>query len=135
MALGTTRRPYPRRMGTRWILHTETKGTGAQMVPLDKPTQRSRDPERVFVRDEARRAPKPEPATPRAPREFRIVDVMTRRELATGVLLGEALALLRGVRSVVDVNVYVWDQQRLRWHQLTFEEQHALVDLAARQAA
>jgi hypothetical protein len=122
-------------MGTTWILHTETKGTGAQMVPLNKATQRSRDPERVFVRDRAGRARQPESPKPRARREFRIVDVMTRRELASGVPVGEALAVLRGVRSVVDVWVYVWEQDRVRWRQLTFEEQHRLMDLAVRQAA
>jgi hypothetical protein len=51
------------------------------------------------------------------------------------VPVDEALAVLRGVRSVVDVNVYVWDQDRVRWRQLTFEEQHRLMDLAVRQAA
>jgi hypothetical protein len=122
-------------MGTTWILHTETKGTGAQMVPWTKATQRSRDPERVFVRDKAGRARQPESPKPRARRKFRIVDVMTRRELASGVPVDEALAVLRGVRSVVDVNVYVWDQDRVRWRQLTFEEQHRLMDLAVRQAA
>jgi hypothetical protein len=122
-------------MGTTWILHTETKGTGAQMVPLNKATQRSRDPERVFVRDKAGRARQPESPKLRARREFRIVDVMTRRELASSVPVGEALAVLRGVRSVVDVWVYVWEQDRVRWRQLTFEEQHRLMDLAVRQAA
>ena len=117
-------------MGTTWILHTETKGTGAQMVPLDKAPQRSRDPERVFVREKAGRAPQPESPKPKAPREFRIVDVMTRRELVSGVPVGEALAVLRGVRSVVDVNVYLWEEKRARWRQLTFEEEHALMDLA-----
>jgi hypothetical protein len=63
-------------MGKMWVLHTETKGTGATVVPLERATERSA-PEPLSVP----RKPKPrepEPPKPRGPVRFRVVDVMTR---------------------------------------------------------
>lgn len=68
-------------MGKTWVLHTETKGTGAQMVPLEQKTKRSTMSEPVFVQRKpiaAREADAPEP---RGPRRFRVVDLMTRQTL------------------------------------------------------
>ena len=62
-------------MGRVWVLDTETKGTGAEMVPLDK-----------------------------------------------------ALKVLNGVRSIVDVNVFVWQPKAQRWRLLTLDERRALWD-------
>jgi hypothetical protein len=64
-----------------------------------------------------------------------VVDVMTRRRLLDGASIRDALEVLREVRSVVDVNVYVWEKNRRRWRPLTFEEQHAMMKLAAEQVA
>src|SRR5436305_311077 len=36
-------------MAKEWVLHTETKGTGAQMVPLESVTTRSGATQPVFV--------------------------------------------------------------------------------------
>jgi hypothetical protein len=116
-------------MGKTWILQTETKGTGATMVPLERATKRSA-PEPLSVP----RKPKPrEPKPPelRAPRRFRVVDVMTRQSLIDDASAAETVAALRGVRSIVDVNVYVWQEERERWRVLTFPEQRALFDAAA----
>ena|SRR5947209_3376916 len=116
-------------MGTTWILRTETKGTGAQMVPLESVTQRSSPTEPVFVpRKPARR--KAAPTVTRAPRKFRIIDVMTRRQLADDVSGRAALEVLKAVRSTVDVNVYVWLEDRERWQLLTLAEQRAMWELA-----
>src|SRR5437588_3733249 len=60
-----------------WILHTETKGTGAQMVPLESVQKRPTTVEPVFVLREGAQARKPPESKPRARRRFRIVDVMT----------------------------------------------------------
>ncbi len=125
---------YARAMGTTWVLHTETKGTGAQMVPLEKAQERPASAEPVFVPRE--RAPVDESRAPEPvePRRFRIVDVMTRRTLLDGASIRDALTVLREVRSAVDVNVYVWEKDRQRWRPLAFEEQHAMMDLAATEA-
>ena len=115
-----------------WVLDTETKGTGAQMVPLEKlledPSARSAP---LFV--PRKRRPKPEPPPePKPARRFKLVDVMTRKVLAEdadGRALIEALA---GLRSVVDVHISVWDPDDERWRLLTFAEQKAIWALRER---
>jgi hypothetical protein len=117
-------------MGETWILHTETKGTGATMVPLERVTRGRPAPEPLSVPPKPKpRAPKP--PEPRAPRRFRVVDVMTRRSLVEGATAVETVAALRDVRSIIDVNVYVWQDERERWRLLSFTEQRALFDAAA----
>lgn len=119
-------------MSTAWVLHTETKGTGANMVPLERVTKRSAAPEPVFVPGNPRPR-EPDAPQPRAPRRFRVVDLMTRQRLADDVHAAEATEALRDVRSVVDVNVFVWQEERERWRLLTFSEKRTLFDLAAAQ--
>ena len=116
-------------MAKTWVLHTETKGTGANMVPLERTTKRSSVSEPVFVpRKPGHKAP-PAPA-PRPARRFSVVDVLSRQHLVADVSAAEAIESLRGVRSIVDVNVYVWQEDRGRWRLLTFPEQRAMFDLA-----
>jgi hypothetical protein len=122
-------------MAKTWILHTETKGTGAQMVPLERRDKR-RDPmEPVFVRRTLHPAPESAEPEAAAPRRFRVLDVMTRELLVDDVGAREAVAALREVRSVVDVNVYVWQPEHDQWRRLTLDEQHTLLDLAHADAA
>ena len=114
-------------MGKTWILKTETKGTGATMVPLDRVTQREADREPLHVpRKPAPRAP--EPPAPRAPRRFRVVDLMTREILVDDAGAAETVAALKDVRSTVDVTVSVWDDGRSRWRPLTLAEQGTLFE-------
>jgi hypothetical protein len=109
-----------------WVLDTETKGTGAEMVPLDK-VRRKPAPRSAPLRVPPKRRPRePKPAEPRAPRRFRVVDVATREVLADGVGAREALDVLGGVRSSVDVSVSVWEPERDRWRLLTLPEQRTL---------
>jgi hypothetical protein len=117
-------------MGKRWVLHTETKGTGAQMVPLESVEKRASHVEPVFVPRKPARPDEPEPPKPRAPRMFKVVDLMTRQELADGVVAQEALDVLSDARSIVDVNVYVWQEERERWRPLTFAERRVMWDQA-----
>jgi hypothetical protein len=115
-------------MGRVWVLDTETKGTGAEMVPLDqvlkKPAPR-REP--LFVPPKQPR-PDPKPAEPKAPRRFRILDVATRAVLADDVSARDALRTLSDVRSSVDVQVYVWEPKDEHWRLLTLGEQRVLWD-------
>jgi hypothetical protein len=116
-------------MGTTWVLDTETKGTGAHMVPLERRQQRSAAPEPVSVP----RKPKPrapEPPQPKLPHRFRVVDVMTRQNIVDDVGAAEAAEALRDVRSIVDVSIFVWQPERERWRRLTFSEQRTMFDLA-----
>ena len=89
-------------MGKTWVLHTETKGTGANMVPLERTRSRSSDSEPMFV------PPKPRPQQPEAPKP------KTPHRF-----------------KVVDVNVFVWHEERQDWRLLTLGEQRAMMQLAA----
>jgi hypothetical protein len=116
-------------MGRTWILQSETKGTGATMVPIDGAAKRASTPEPLHVpRKQQPRTPAP-PA-PRAPRRFRVLDVMTRQTLLDDGSAAEAVEALKEVRSTVDVTVSVWDDGRLRWRPLTLAEQRALFEFA-----
>jgi hypothetical protein len=118
-------------MGRTWVLDTETKGTGAHMVPLERVTRRSSVVEPVFVPRAPAMPDRPETpaARPRAPRRFRVIDVQTRQALAADVPTREAVDVLSGVRSLLDVNVYTWDEERSRWRLLTVSEQRTLWEL------
>jgi hypothetical protein len=108
--------------GHVWVLDTETKGTGANMVPLDRVLRKPGSPDSVpgFVfRKLERRTEEPEP---REPYRFKIVDLLTRRTLAEDVDAREAVQALEGVRSIVDVSMFVWESEADRWRLLTFDE-------------
>jgi hypothetical protein len=118
-------------MARKWILDTETKGTGAQMVPLDKAEEKQAASGRgVIVAPEHRERP-PKERKPHGPRRFKVVDVMTREALGQDLDARAAVDLLKGVRSFVDVSVYVWEDQAGAWQQLTQREQRMLWDRAA----
>jgi hypothetical protein len=116
-------------MGTTWILDTETKGTGANMVPLERKQKRSTAPEPLSVPRKPQPR-EPEPPKPKLPHRFRIVDLMTQQNIVDDVGAAEAVDALRDVRSTVDVTVYVWHPERERWRRLTFSEQRSMFDLA-----
>ena len=108
------------------MLDTETKGTGAHMVPLDGPeSQEPRPPQRIWV--PPKRTPRPpEPPKPRPPRRFRVIDVVTRQVLQEDGSVRETLALLGGVERMHDVNLYVWEPGEERWRLLHIAEQRAV---------
>ena len=100
------------------------------MVPLESVEKRASVVEPVFVPRKPAKPVETAPPHPREPRRFRVVDLMTRQELADGVLAQEALDVLRNARSIVDVNVYVWQEERERWRPLTFAERRVMWDRA-----
>ena|GEM_PF-1550793 len=114
-------------MATTWILHTETKGTGAQMVPLQSVKRRPAPAEPLSVPRKPARRRKPDAPQAKTPRRFRIVDVMTRRVLLDDAGTRAAVDALRALRSV-DVNVYTWHEGL--WRLLTLGEQGALIEWA-----
>ncbi len=111
-----------------WVLDTETKGTGANMVPLGRILKRGSERAPGFRLP--RRRPRP-PATPEArrPHRFRIVDVMTRQVLADDVDARGAIRVLEDVRSIVDISVYAWDESAQDWVRLSFGETKSLWSL------
>jgi hypothetical protein len=122
-------------MAKIWVLDTETKGTGAEMVPLEKVLERrpGRDLRPEFVAPGSRREPPADaPAPAKEPYRFKVLNVMTRQVLAEDVDARTTLELLRGFRSVVDVTVSVWDGELDRWRVLTLDEQKRLWGLRNR---
>jgi hypothetical protein len=115
-------------MAKTWVLETETKGTGARVVPLEKAGRRP-GPERelstfTFKRDPAKRAgerPAPAPAL-----RFRVTDVLGARELARDIDARATIALLEHMRSVLDARVHVWMPSSGRWRLLTLDEHKLL---------
>jgi hypothetical protein len=118
---------------TAWVLDTETKGTGAEMVPLERLEERkrlkgARERIRVIARGEpdAQSETRPDAEAPRVPRRFKVVNVLSRQLLADDVGLSEALEALRDVDSVVDANVYIWEPDEEDWRPLTLSERRTL---------
>jgi hypothetical protein len=116
----------------RWVLDHETKGTGAQMLPLDKVRDSTRTTRGPVVVREVQPLPEKAPE-PLGPRKFKIVDVMTRQVLAEDVGARTAVDVLEGIRSVVDVNVYVWRDSVQEWLQLSQRDRRTLWELRGRQ--
>ena len=120
-------------MAKVWVLDTETKGTGAEMVPLDKVQRRPAPSKEPFWVPPERHPRAPKPAEPRAPLKFRIVDVLSRSVLADDAGAREAVDVLNGVRSIVDVQVYI--REREQWRLLTLDELRTLWGARTRQPA
>jgi hypothetical protein len=113
-------------MRKTWVLDTETKGTGAQMVPLEKVLKKPAPKPR---RPAARAKPKPAApgaVEPKQPPEFKVVDAMTRQVLAEGASTRATVDLLREVRSQVDVSIYAWERMTETWRPLTPREKKLL---------
>jgi hypothetical protein len=122
-------------MAKVWVLDTGTKGTGASVVPLEKaPAEPTANPELPYV--PPKRAPRPpKPPEPRKPRRFKVVDVVSKDVLAEDADARATVDVLRDVRSVVDVIIYVRRPEAESWRMLTFTEQKALWRLRTRSAA
>jgi hypothetical protein len=119
-----------------WVLDTETKGTGAQMVPLEKAIKRpAGEPERRHARPVPKPARREKPPQPTPPRRFRVIDARSRQMLAEDANAPETIALLRDVEQPVDVSVYVWEPKPETWRLLTGREKSLLWQLRRRPRA
>ena len=131
-------------MAKTWILETSTKGTGANIVPLDDEPDAPepapapvRERERLWVHKPTNPRPAPEPE-PKRPHRFKVVEITTHRVLAEDADARATIAALRDVYSIVDVTISVWSEKDGRYRLLTHGEQKTLWDLRdaqARQAA
>jgi hypothetical protein len=119
-------------MAKTWVLETSTKGTGANIVPLEEREAPDRGRERareaLWVHKPTRPRPAPEPE-PRRPHRFRVVEVTTHRVLAEDADARATIAVLRDVHSIVDVAISVWSEKDGRYRLLTHGEQKTLWDL------
>jgi hypothetical protein len=113
-------------MRKTWVLDTETKGTGAEMVPLEKtlkPERIERDLALVELDRPARPREEPEPLVPLA---FKIVDVMGARVVGEDIDVREAVELLGDMSSPLDARIYVRSGKTGRWRLLTLDERKVL---------
>ena len=118
-------------MAKKWVLDTETKGTGAQVLPLER-SFGSPPGNRPAVRGSPRAQAHtgPEPARPR---RFKVVDVMTREVLAEGASTRATVETAgRHPERTVDVAIYVWSDRAEKWEPLSFAESKMLWDFRGR---
>jgi hypothetical protein len=113
-------------MGKVWVLDTETKGTGAEIRPLETADEGVLKGGQSAIVVRERRPKPPKPAEPTGPRRFKVVDVMTKRVLAADAPLDATVELLEGVRSIVDVGISVWEPKAARWQELSLREKQML---------
>jgi hypothetical protein len=116
-------------MSKTWVLDTSTKGTGANVVPLESVTRKPEPGAKKRLAAPKKRLPKREkqPA-PRLPRRFKVVDLMSSEVLAEGAGMRATLDVLGEVHSPVDVRIFVWDDKADGWRLLTLSEQRAMWD-------
>jgi hypothetical protein len=113
-------------MAKIWVLDTDTKGTGAQMVPLEKALESKAPAGQPVARVRKRRPRPPKPPEPKQPSRFKVVDVVTRQVLAEDATARVTIDVLKDVRSIVDVDVSVWVPESAKWRRLTLGEQRSL---------
>jgi hypothetical protein len=113
-------------MAKTWILDTETKGTGAHVVPFEKALATTVE-EQDLATVTLERPPRARAVeAPPGPLKFKVLDIRSSRILGEGVDMRAAVELLQETGSVVDVRIYVWMPRAARWRLLTLAEQKAL---------
>lgn len=113
-------------MAKTWVLDTETKGTGAHVVPFEKALATAveqQDLATVTLQRPPRVRTVGEPA---GPLKFKVLDIRSSSVLGEDLELRSAVELLEPVGSVVDVRIYVWMPKARRWRLLTLAEQKTL---------
>jgi len=118
-----------------WVLDTETKGTGANVVPLESTLRKPAAATEPFYVPPKRAARLPAPPQPRRPRSYRIVDVSSGEVLGDGIDTRAAIRVLEGLGSVVDARIYVWDEASEHWVLLTLGEHKSLWEYRGKLAA
>jgi hypothetical protein len=109
-----------------WVLDTDTKGTGARMVPLEDTLAKPSEHPTPIIRRQPSPEPGPNQPEPRRPRRFRVTDVLSGRVLAHHTDARATLDLLANTRSMVDVTIDVWDSKAGRWRRLSHGEKTIL---------
>jgi hypothetical protein len=124
-------------MAKIWVLDTETKGTGAEMVPLERALERKRSAPKGDRIKVVRRRPEAQPpeaadeAASVGPREFKLVNALSGQVLAERAGTREVVDLIGSMRSLADARIYVWEPADDAWRPLTLREQKAIWDLRA----
>ena len=117
------------------MLDTDTKGTGARMVPLEDTLARPSEHPPPVIRRQPAPEPEPNPPEPRRPRRFRVTDVLSGAVVAHHANARATLDLLADTRSIVDVTIDVWDPKAGRWRRLSHGEKATLWNSRGRASA
>lgn len=117
-------------MAKTWVLDTETKGTGAHVVPLsDAPRGGAGEAELALV--QLTRPPRPSrPSETPAKTTFRVVDVLGGEALGEDLDARETVETLAGMRSALDARVYLHHGPGTRWRLLSLADTRRLWGLA-----
>ena len=117
-------------MAKTWVLDTETKGTGAHVVPLsDAAPGGAREAELALV--QLTRPPRTTgPSEAPAKATFRVVDVLSGEELGEELDARETVETLAGMRSALDARVYLHHGAGTRWRLLSLTDTRRLWTLA-----
>ncbi len=113
-------------MAKTWILDTETKGTGAHVVPFENALASAveqQDLATVTLERPPRVRAVEEPA---GSLKFKVLDIRSSSVLGEDVDMRAAVELLEPMGSVIDARIYVWMPKARRWRLLTLAEQKAL---------
>jgi len=115
-------------MGKTWVLDTDTKGTGAEMVPLEQTLRRrtGRGALEPQFTPPSRRERPAQPPAPRAPARFKVTDVRSRATLVEDADARATIGVLKDARSIVDVVVSQRDPRTGGWRRLTLAQQREL---------
>jgi hypothetical protein len=129
-------------MAKIWVLDTETKGTGAEMVPLERALRGKRSaPGRDRIRVVKRKPDGSDAESsegevqPRGPRRFKLVNALSGQVLADDAPVDEVVEAMDGMRSVADARVYLWEPEVRGWRPLSLREQRLLLDRSRARAA
>ena len=113
-------------MARKWVLDLDPSGTGAKMRPLDSMLREPEGkPELALVRGKPQPRQESPPEQPQ-PRRFRVVDVLSGQVKAEDAGTRATVDVLKDVRSIGDIRIYVWEPERERWRLLTLAEQRTL---------
>ncbi len=117
-------------MAKTWVLDTETKGTGAHVVPLsDGAPGDAREAELALV--QLSRPPRPpRPSGTPAKTTFRVVNVLSGEELGEDLDARETVETLAGMGSALDARVYLHHGAGTRWRLLSLADTRRLWALA-----
>jgi hypothetical protein len=118
-----------------WVLDTETKGTGAHVVPLEKALKADRAEQELALFKFDRPLQPAQAPDPPAPLLFKVVNILSAEVLAEGIGARETVELLEGFGSVLDARIFQWMAETGRWRLLTLDESKALWEFRGRVAA
>jgi hypothetical protein len=98
------------------------------MVPLEKRTAKGDRSQHALYVPRKHTPPPPKPPAAKPARKFKVIDVVSRQVLTEGTDTRGTIDVLKNVRSIVDIQVYVWQPVHETWRMLGLDEVRLLWD-------